>query len=165
MKKILFISLILSGCTFTKESKAKKLINEELKMTLNDYKSYEPMKFGNLDTLYTSFYESPSYRKDSSLYSDFFTLSLRLHDAARAAIGNNNFDTILHASKKYEDSAMFFLDKEKDDSIKYIPFFKGWKMEHSFRAKNAFGALIIQHYLFSFDKNLDSIIYIKNISE
>ncbi|HEX4373688.1 MAG TPA: hypothetical protein VHZ50_10330 [Puia sp.] len=58
MKKILFISLILSGCTFTREGKAKKLINEELKMTLNDYKSYEPMKFGNLDTPH-----SPRWRK------------------------------------------------------------------------------------------------------
>ena len=63
MKKILSFALIilfLTACN-KDESKAKILIKEYLKTTMNDYSSYDPMEFSKLDTVYSRYYNDSTY--------------------------------------------------------------------------------------------------------
>ncbi|MCD8030051.1 MAG: hypothetical protein LUF85_04280 [Bacteroides sp.] len=56
MKKllvILFISLILAGCS--DEKKAQRLIKQYLKENLNDPSSYQPVSFGELEVYSTKY--------------------------------------------------------------------------------------------------------------
>lgn len=59
---IMLFSLIVIGCS--KEDKAKSLIKEELAKTMNDFKSYEPVEYGKLDSNITS-YEKDFSKSDS----------------------------------------------------------------------------------------------------
>src|SRR5579862_4156486 len=67
MKKLLYIILIFSSSCGHKspEERAKKLIDEQMKLTLNDYKSYEPVTFGKLDSSFTDFKDDPKYIADA----------------------------------------------------------------------------------------------------
>ena len=54
MKKVIFIlltllSILITSCSQTNESKAKKVIKEYFKETLDDYDSYSPMNYSELN--------------------------------------------------------------------------------------------------------------------
>lgn len=62
MKKltvVLFIALV--ACSQSKEEKAKSLIKENMKTSMNDFKSYEAVEFGKLDSTYTSYHNDENY--------------------------------------------------------------------------------------------------------
>ena len=53
MKKVIFIlltllSILITSCSQTNESKAKKVIKEYFKETLDDYDSYSPVSFSEI---------------------------------------------------------------------------------------------------------------------
>jgi len=55
MKKLLLSSIILlslSSCIKSPMSKAQDAVREELRKTLHDFSSYEPVEWGKLDTIY-----------------------------------------------------------------------------------------------------------------
>ena len=54
------------------------------------------------------------------------------------------------------------------DSIqasRFIPKFNGYIMNHTFRGKNALGALVLNSYRFNFNKSVDSITRVTNIED
>ena len=58
MKKVIFIlltllSILITSCSQTNESKAKKVIKEYFKETLDDYDSYTPMNYSELNMAMT----------------------------------------------------------------------------------------------------------------
>lgn len=57
MKKLLLSSIFLlslSSCIKSPMSKAEDAVREELRRTLHDFSSYEPVEWGKLDTIYVS---------------------------------------------------------------------------------------------------------------
>ena len=57
MKKLLLSSILLlslSSCIKSPMSKAEDAVREELRRTLHDFSSYEPVEWGKLDTIYVS---------------------------------------------------------------------------------------------------------------
>ena len=81
MKKILIyiLLILLSACT-TPEKKAKKLIESELYLTLNDFKSYEPVSYSSLDSLYSTYEMDSLYIKNEKLkikLKEFSELSMK----------------------------------------------------------------------------------------
>lgn len=46
--------LSLSSCTKSPMSKVEDAVREELRKTLHDFSSYEPVEWGKLDTIYVS---------------------------------------------------------------------------------------------------------------
>jgi lipoprotein len=55
MKKLLLSSMLLlslSSCTKSPMSKVEDAVREELRRTLHDFSSYEPVEWGKLDTIY-----------------------------------------------------------------------------------------------------------------
>lgn len=156
MKKILLLLIMgdfLSSCTtkpiVTREQKIDTLVNHYLDTTLNDPKSYESVKFGKIDTIYTSFSDDASFYKlpDNSL-------DLRTKDLT------SNFD--LYEARKtngYYDK----IDKRNElavDSFKkvYKPKIKCLQVEHTYRAKNGFNALTMHTTGFNIDTALTKII-------
>lgn len=106
------LSVILFSCS-NNTDRAKKLIKEELSKSLNDFKSYEPVQYGTLDSTFTSF-DDTKYRLDDSL-------------------------------------------EMMEDKKGFKPILNGFRIEHSFRAKNSFGAYVLTKYYFFFDPELKKV--------
>lgn len=129
---LVFAGFIL-GCSKSPEQKAKDLIQSYIKKNANDPESYEPVDFGSLDTINSIGPISAEYLILKEQYD---------------MILDDDFD------KKIE-----ILDRQKNilnDTLKYP---KGLAINHTYRAKNGFGAKILGHTRFYFNLELDSIIY------
>jgi hypothetical protein len=174
MKKILFIC-----CCFTfiacssPEKKAKNLINEELRTTLHDFKSYEPVTFGNLDSTFTYFSDTP---KGDSIFRKLREKQKELE----SAIDYSNEASEKYKTISFENSLKEYylqekirtfnesqvlrreVDKERDIfvklSVEYVRKFNGWEMQHSFRSKTLGGNYKLVHRLYTFDKEITKII-------
>lgn len=174
MKKLLFtliVSSLLVSCESTPEDKAKELIKNHLHETLHDEKSYESVSYGGLDSVYTTVIDNDTYvlssekyltykdkfdseMKDFDLYSDMYSQSYK-NKAIRAY---NN-------AREYLDSLTLYGTISDSIQKQFIPEFKGWSMNHSYRANNASGNKVIGHFRFYFDKEISKIIETKDIGE
>jgi hypothetical protein len=166
MKKLdsfVIIVFILSACSLNSESKAKNLINERLKSTLNDFSKYEPIEFSTLDTLFSFYWFDSEYEKLSGKYSrnienlDFARETKDKADDFNRRVGRIidkrgiAFEPYIKEKEAENDSLRIIM---KTFRLNYKPTMVGYKMTHKFRAANAFGGKIIVEWLFYFDKDL-----------
>lgn len=135
MKRIIMVLVIvLAGCSKSPEEKAQKLIKEYIINNANDPKSYEPIEFSNLDTFFKDEYDIKGLDSVNKLMKE-------------ERISFEEFITLSDSVSK----------------IKYkIP--RDLKMNHSFRANNAFGAKIKSTKEFHFNFNVDSLLYIEDFN-
>lgn len=124
---ILIASFALVGCQKSNEDIAKSLINDYIKASANDPESYEPVEFDKLDTLKTFYAYSKEYLENKEKYDDKFR-------------NYEDYNTIRDSLKKA-----------------FVPEFTGFMMRHKFRAKNGFGAKILNSKVFYFDKELSKV--------
>jgi len=124
---ILIASCALVGCQKSNEDIAKGLINDYIKASANDPESYEPVEFDKLDTLKTFYAYSKEYLENKEKYDDKFR-------------NYEDYNTIRDSLKK-----------------SFVPEFTGFMMRHKFRAKNGFGAKILNSKVFYFDKELSKV--------
>lgn len=168
MKKHLltFVLLLLSYAAFTQTAtdvqKAKAACIGYLKRNLNNPASYKTASWGKLIKTYSAFEDSRIYK----VLND----SLEYYDKAR-----NNVDRELRSIKssaplKYNNDSTYLyyigFAKQLDSatgSIKNIliakekafkPVLDGYILDHSFRARNKFNALVLQNYFFVLNKSL-----------
>lgn len=157
MKRILiFLSIltIFTSCN-NQDRQAKKLIKENMRSTLNDYKSYEPIEFGVLVHGKTSFGQS---FEGKLLDSDILSHLEKMNEYLDEGIASTSM-------------SQFYLDKSNEEKkiadelsakrIKEYENYKGeecWKMTHLFRAKNAGGLYGIHNSIFYFNKEITKII-------
>lgn len=150
------------------ESKAKKAIKEEFNLTLHDFKSYEPVQFGKIEVAMSSYEDLPEVSKYLDKAEVFLDLSKEYSD--KADIYDSEFlrDSYWRYSKM-STSALdsVFLYMEKIDSIKlhFIPQPIGWKMKHTFRARNLGGNFGIHNYEMYFDNEFKKVIKTVDLSE
>lgn len=171
MRKLLLFPLIIIclSCN-SPEYKAKNLIEQKLKESLHDWNSYEPVKLGSLDSAFLSIYDNSKYIGAINRYnslkkeyerseSEFWIYKGESSWAkqGRQESIDNNF-RILDSMKI---CSQLMIDIEK----KFSPDFKGWKMQHSYRANNAGGNKVIGHYMYYFDKEITKIIDTEDIGE
>jgi len=64
---IIFLLLFVTACSPNNEERAKKLIKDYLKLSMNDFSSYEPMEFLTLDSTFSEFSDSKRCQKIDSL--------------------------------------------------------------------------------------------------
>ena len=134
MRYIIVICLLIS-CSVP-ENKAKKLIDEDLKGSLHDYRSYESVEFSPL--------KSETLRAIS----------------IKTAINQ------LKEEGKYADSEAFIEKMKLMNSVANanhinLDSITGFSITHKFRAKNSFGAYTLHEYTYFFDKDLKTIVDIK----
>lgn len=156
---LLALVVLLSCGHASNESKAKKLIRDHLYKTLHDYKSYEPVEFEKIDTLYSA-------AIDDSLFNLYRTLADKYLDSANGLTNELKNSYLLPSSsvvliqekgERTMDSAQYFIKKMEEREKIFKPDFIGWKMNHSFRAKSLGGNLGIHHYRYKFDKDFKEI--------
>lgn len=141
MKKALLLLIAIGmviGCS-SPEKKMKYLITDHLKMTLDDWKSYEPVSFGEIKRTYVPDDTDP-------LCLSYITKA----------------DSFLEEAKKYKgwereygilmDSVHFYADK----SWKILRP-EGWRISHTFRSSNEKGVTTIKSYWFVFDEDITKI--------
>lgn len=169
MNKIITLTLIaiaITACSVSNEQKAKQLIKDHLKSTMNDYSSYEPIEFSQLDTVYSSYYEDSTYKVINRCYessNEFLkTIEKYIEDANEfnSRIGRivdrrgMAFEKYLPETKNKVDSLSVAM---KNFRHNYKPKMTGFSMNHKMRGKNAFGANVVNEMVFFFDNSLSKV--------
>lgn len=119
---------IFASCQKSPEDKAKGLIRDYIIINANDPNSYEPIEFEALDSIKSWYHDDDEFKRLESLKSDNIILF---------------------------DSIQPLLDSIKEN---FKPELKGYMMRHSFRAKNGFGALVINKKVFRFDLGINEVV-------
>ncbi len=166
MKVLLLIPILflLISCN-SPEKMAKTAISENLKLTLNDFKSYEPVEFGKLDSSMSKYEKSPrgqALLDSSDKYSGAYK---HLNDRLAYESDPRIALVILNLANKRLEQSQSFVKQFNKEAPFYKPQFIGWKMQHSFRAKNLAGNFGINHFLFYLNPELTKVIQTSDISE
>jgi hypothetical protein len=163
---ILTLALLLVSCS-NPESKAKKAIKEELKLTLHNYKSYEPVQFGKLEVASSKFDDIPEVK----LYLDRSEafLSKAQENSNTADIYDNEYSRTqywryMNLSRALLDSARSILNKVDSIKLHFVSKTIGWQMTHTFRANSLGGNLGIHNYLFTMNPELSKVIKSEDLS-
>lgn len=175
LKPLLFtlISTSLLAC-HSPQSDTEKATKEYIKGKVNDPSSYEPIKFGKIDTVYTTFASSKEC-KDISKEIDYVNDGITARDSeldAQKAEDNMKDVTVpgystsadyLNSLKKRgelikADSVDLakekgLTDKLAEKSRAFKKEMNGYMLVHSFRAKNGFGAVVLDSMKVTVDKN------------
>ncbi len=155
--------LFLVSCS-TPEYRAKKMIREDFKTTLNDYKSYEPVNYSVFDTLYTTLKNNSAYKTAS-----FNLLSAKTDlDFSKKELRSRKLLTYLYSKKEVQEAEeQVKIDENRVnqcekvvDSIKtcFQPQLVGVYLSHSFRARIPAGGYKLFNYEFLFDEDVTVIL-------
>jgi hypothetical protein len=170
---ILALLIILSSCS-SPERKAKKAIKEKLKVTLHDFKSYEPVEFGTLDSLFSDVTSSSEYEVLKSKHEAWIRQVEKENKADQDEIqkaiydGNSFHIPIINEYSlvpRCKDSAQVYAVKMQAFEDSYKPRFIGWSMTHLYRAKNLAGNYRLANESFYFDKDLIKVAGSIDMSE
>lgn len=149
---LLFVFFVIS-CTISPEKKAKNTIKDYMFKTLNDYKSYEPVEYGNIDSLFSDYTMDETYISSTKLYKR----NLEIKDS---------LEKIFDRYKKYEIyptrdeinllvvsnwyvnvTYSHIIDSLKEN---YHSHFIGMGLVHKFRAKNSLGNPFVFMAIYTF---------------
>lgn len=156
MKKLLFVigvALVLFSCGNNKET-AQKLIDEELSHTLSDYKSYHPISFGSLDSLYSSYKNDSGYVDLARKAEYYHTLFVTGTGNAILSSTSKEQEAMQDKIHQYEDSAALLKTQADIYAKTFKGKYMGWKMSHTFRTPSQ-GTVT---YRFFFDPRLTKVV-------
>ena len=189
MKKVIFIlltllSILITSCSQTNESKAKKVIKEYFKETLDDYDSYTPMNYSELNMAMTEWKfpkelepELIKLTEVTKKINQQFGHTIKTTSDADYHIERINKYTGEEYKKHTTEEFRNRLEKEKilwlefkhyQDKINasknsFQPEFIGWKMTHKFRAKNRMGGNELNEIEFQFDKDITKVVKARKV--
>lgn len=172
MNRSFFFAVLLFGASLIvlscgQDQKAKKLIREEFKETLNDYKSYEPVSYGALTPIYRQDKEvamTPQQKLQSA--QDDYSTWIKLSEEYKKEYGEE--------SQKFKESLEVLAlikerisEAEQEDSIveEKPKEVIGWTMEHKYRARVPAGGYKLSITQFVFDKNMTMVISTKDLND
>ena len=155
MKKLVIalIGILLFSCGQSIDDKARKLIEDELKKTMNDFSSYEFVEMTSPDTVYTYFIDTEMgyelYKERMQFSTDSLLWSVKLE-----FVSNENEKTDL--KNKIEQGVK--LVEEYNNSIKdFVPKPKGMSVDFTYRENNELGAKVIRIDTYYFDLEMTKI--------
>jgi hypothetical protein len=163
---ILPLALLMVACS-SPEIKAKKAIKESLRLTLNDFKSYEPVQYGKLEVDSSKYTDIPEVTLYNSKFDAFMKVSQEDSDKSDIYITASTIDvaeSYLKLSKQFLDSADVYIKKVDSIKLHFVSKPIGWKITHTFRAKNLMGGLGLNTYLFTINQELTKVIKSENLS-
>jgi hypothetical protein len=160
---------LMASCKLSPDEKAKKAIREELRVTLHDYKSYESVQYGKLDSDFSSVFNFPEYKKLSEDLDQTIAHEKEHFETMKIYAGSiYSFDRYRNEKRIVEDDLEKMIRDTADmGNLKrsFRPNFVGWQIEHSYRARSLAGNLGIHHYLFHLDSALTKVLSQDDISE
>jgi|GEM_PF-2678541 len=142
--------------------KAKAKVKAYLLKGLNNPGSYQSASWGKLTKTYSTF----EYSNEGMKLSDSISYYKRKRDDAEEFARSTRVNSVL--DYRTDSTYIYYIDLEKkmDAAYKAViikrtqkekafkSVFDGFTIDHSFRARNRFNALILQNWYFEFDKNL-----------
>ena len=168
MKQLLLVALIavtLVSCSKSPEQKAKDLIKEEMKKSMNDFSSYEPVEYGKLDSVRTTFFSAEETMIDYWINKSKEDLQ-KMNDYIDFKIGDkDDFNFYKEQDLKDIHMADSLNKKVEKEKAAFKPEFKGWVMAHKFRGKNKLGALVLNSNIYEFDKEVTKIVEVTNLGK
>ncbi len=160
MKKIfllLFVSILLLGCS-SPEKRAHKLIQAELKKTMNDFESYEPIEFSKIDTAFLAY----QYTKE---YLSKYDSAEKIRELSSQIIGDRSIDPEIrlrmYDSIRGDYELKMKILKWSENMPSDIQ--EGWSIKHSYRQNNEQGAKVLSESVFYFTIGLDTIYKIEHV--
>jgi hypothetical protein len=165
---IIIIGLVVSQSqaqTSIDVQKAKSSAKLYLMKKLNNPGSYTSASWDKLSKTYTDFYDS----KDRKIIDDSLSyyhnasglIKSKMHQIRMGDILKYEKDSAyksLVAMSDQVDSAVLDMQAKREIKEKlYKPIFDGYRIEHSFRARNKFNALVLQNWFFVFNKSFKVI--------
>lgn len=164
---LFIVATLLFSCS-SPEKKAQRAIKEDLRLTLHDFKSYEPVQYGKLEIANSSWDDLPEVK--SYLDSADDALAKTKEYSEKADIYNFDYSSSEYMeynkmSSDYLNRAHYYMGKTDSIKLHFIPQVIGWKMTHSFRAKNLGGNFKLGQYEFYFDKGITKVIKSVDLSE
>ena len=158
----LLIISVLCSCNKIRNNteKAKILIDDTLKVSLDDYKSYQSVSWGKLDSLKTSSDSDPNIIRLASQSHFYDDMCKRAQQGMIDALYYQDGD--MYRKNYYIATKSLKIINEIVDSIKYYnkrfkPRFIGYRITHKFRTNNTFGKSQMYNYVFFFNKNVTKI--------
>jgi hypothetical protein len=157
MKKLIVLALVISifSCNVSNENKAKTLVKDYLKNSLNDPKSYEEISWGKLDSSYSKIdlFSDEDYLRQLDRKAD--EISLNKYEPNRTLNDMSRDIAELKSIQKKADSVGKLIEYKK---VNFKPQFERFKINHIYRAKNAMGGLIIQKNTFYIADDFSKVI-------
>jgi hypothetical protein len=165
---MIIVLCLFYSCHQTKKEKAQKLVTDYLKTSLNDPSSYESISF---DTLRTSYEDYEAGNPDGRKLSDKSIMFLD-SIAKYQKLSQDETEKPLHNQITNDKNYFYYTHRDsvfskKEDSIDKIikiqgENFKGrivgYGINHMYRAKNGFGAVMIYNTDFWIDSTLTKVI-------
>lgn len=168
MKKLLLfaaaILALLSSCEKTQQQILQEMIEARLDTTMNNPKSYEFVSMTPIDSVMSEFKDEKeatlielaitmNKAENKALYAKAdakYTFSYQERIGFLEQIGKNN--------EKIDSLTAKYIDKR--DS--YIPHITGYYTIFKFRGQNEFGAIVLNEYKVTFNKELTEIVKMEN---
>ncbi len=160
MKKVIYFfitALLLTACG-SNEHAAQKLIKSQMKNIVTDYKSYQSISFGGLDSLFTTYQKDSTYvglLREAAAYQALSSQQTQLAISAKTLKQTKAIKKLVDA---YADSAVLITNQASLYAKAFKSTFSGWQMSHTFSANNAQGANQVMTYKFYFDKPLNNLV-------
>lgn len=120
----------MTSCSKSNDQKAKELIMTFLKENTNDPSSYESVEFGNLDSVKSLILANHEYQ----------ILSEELKGETNTELRN------------------YIIEEMNEMLSREDSYGSGFSMEHKYRSKNSFGALILNNHTFYIDSTFTRVV-------
>ena len=165
---LLLLAISIISCTLSPEEKAKKTIKDYMFKTLNDFESYEPVEYGNIDSLFSDYTMDETYINGTKTYKR----SLEIKDSLNKIFDRNK---IYDISPTKEELNLFLTINwftnitypNVIDSLKrnYQSHFIGMGLIHKFRAKTNSGDIRLCSWQFILSPNFEEVISTINLEK
>lgn len=161
---VLLIITSLNVCfsqSATDVNKAHTAVRSYLLKKLNNPGSYKPAKWEKLSKTYTVFDDS----RDAKIIDDSLEYYKNAHDEVQSKIHKITLNNILNYRK--DSTYLYYKDfsRQIDSAENHLtavrlskeklfkPKFEGYVIDHAFRARNSFNALVMHNWYFILDKS------------
>lgn len=165
---LLLLAISIISCTLSSEEKAKKTIKDYMFKTLNDFGSYEPVEYGNIDSLFSDYTMDEVYINGTKTYKR----SLEIKDSLNKIFDRNKIYDISPTKDELNLSLAinWFTNITYPniiDSLKrnYQSHFIGMGLIHKFRAKTNSGDIRLCSWQFILSSNFEEVISTINLEK
>lgn len=165
---LLLLAISIISCTLSPEEKAKRTIKDYMFKTLNDFESYEPVEYGNIDSLFSDYTMDETYISSTQMYNR----SLEIKDSLNKIFDRNKIYEISPTRDEINLllTASWFTNityPNVIDSLKknYHSHFIGMGLTHKFRAKTNSGGIRLCYWQFILSSNFEKVISTINLEK
>lgn len=154
---ILSVCAIFAFCSCGKsnEEKAQELIKANLKETMKDWDSYEPVSFSKMDSTFTEYKDLPEAAKIEMKIAKLQMESDSIRSLAKSA--NKGSEQLFNQALAKVREAIKLDSIYNINKDIYTGNFNGWQMIHKYRGNNSYGAKDLATTVFYFDKDATKI--------